>query len=70
MSSGLIFALICAFLAIAYGLFSVKWVLAKPTGNARMNEIADAVQEGAKAYLNRQYFAISIVGVVLLIVIA
>ncbi|MDH5435415.1 MAG: sodium-translocating pyrophosphatase [Gammaproteobacteria bacterium] len=70
MSSGLIFSLVCAALALLYGVISIQWILAKPTGNDRMREIADAIQEGAKAYLNRQYTAIGIVGIILLIVIA
>ena len=65
MSEGLIFALGCAVLAILYGLFSFSWVVAKPTGNERMREIAAAVKERAQAYLNRQYRTIGIVGVVL-----
>lgn len=67
--NGLLIALGCAVLALIYGAVSIKWILAKPTGNDRMREISAAIQEGAKAYLNRQYTAISIVGVVLLIVI-
>lgn len=67
--NGLIFSLVCAFLAIIYGVVSRKWILDKPAGNERMQEISLAIQEGAKAYLNRQYRAISIVGFILLIII-
>ena len=70
MNESLMFALACAVAAIVYGIFAMKWILAKPTGNKRMNEIATAIQEGANAYLNRQYMTIGAVGVVMLIVIA
>jgi K(+)-stimulated pyrophosphate-energized sodium pump len=70
MSTGLIFALVCALVALAYGAVSVKWILSLPTGNDRMREIAQAIQDGAQAYLNRQYTTIGIVGGVLLVAIA
>ena len=69
MSDSLIFALACAAAAIVYGVVSIKWVLSKPTGSDRMREIAAAIQEGASAYLNRQYTTIAFVGVVLFLVI-
>ena len=69
MSVGLIFALVCAGAALLYGAVSIKWILGLPTGNDRMREIAAAVQEGAQAYLNRQYATIGVVGVILLVAI-
>jgi len=69
MGIELIFSLVCAAAAVVYGYVSVKWILAQPEGNERMIEIASAIQEGAQAYLNRQYTAISIVGVILLVAI-
>ena len=69
MNEGLLFALVAAVLALLYGIISIKWILGLPTGNDRMREIAAAVQEGASAYLNRQYTTIGIVGVILLIAI-
>jgi K(+)-stimulated pyrophosphate-energized sodium pump len=69
MSLSLLFALACAVGAIAYGVVSIKWIMAKPTGNDRMREIAAAVQQGASAYLKRQYMTIGLVGIVLFLLI-
>ena len=69
MSAELWFVLLCGALAILYGVFASRSVLAASPGNERMQEIASAVQEGAGAYLNRQYRTIAIVGLVVCILV-
>ena len=57
--------LLCSLLSIVYGGFTIKKILSAPQGSDRMIEIASAIQEGAQAYLNRQYFTISVVGIIM-----
>ncbi len=63
----LILVILCGLVSIAYGVWAIRSVMASDAGNARMQEIAGAVAEGAQAYLKRQYTAIGIVGVVILV---
>src|SRR3954447_26384289 len=64
MHHAVLFALLCSGAAIAYGIWLTTWLLAQPAGTERMQEIARAVQEGAAAYLRRQYLTIAAVAIV------
>ena len=69
MQTAQILIIACGLLALVYGLITARQVLAADAGIARMQEISAAVQEGAQAYLNRQYTTIAMVGVVILIIL-
>ena len=70
MTNTLILIILSGFLAIIYGFIVGKQILAASPGNKRMQEIASAIQEGAKAYLNRQYKTIAVVGIIVLLVVS
>lgn len=69
MNASVIFAIISSVIAIVYGLLLILNILKKPTGNDKMREIALAIQQGAKAYLNRQYKTIGVIAIILFIII-
>ncbi len=66
----LVLSIVAGAIAIVFGVISTLWITKQPAGNERMQEIAGAIQEGAAAYMNRQYMTIAVVGVVLTIVLA
>ncbi len=70
MSTEFMIIFACGVLALLYGLVTARTVLSSSAGNARMQEIAAAVQEGAKAYLNRQYMTIAVVGIVICVALS
>ncbi len=70
MSTQLLFVLACGVLALAYGIWATRSVLSADPGSARMQAIAAAIQEGAQAYLNRQYRAIAMVGIVIFLIVS
>jgi K(+)-stimulated pyrophosphate-energized sodium pump len=69
LDHGIVVALVCAGLAVLYGALTTRSLLALSPGNERMVQISRAVQEGASAYLRRQYTTIAVVGVVLFVIL-
>ena len=69
MTTMQIFILLCGLAAVLYGLITSRQILSLSSGNERMQEIAKAIQEGARAYLNRQYMTIGIVGIIIFVLI-
>ena len=69
MSIELLVSIACGVFALLYGIWAARSVLAADAGTARMQEIASAIQEGAQAYLNRQYRAIGVVGIVIFVIL-
>ena len=67
--NAILVAVICGLVAVVYGVLLIRWLLALPAGDAKMQEVAGAVQEGARAYLNRQYRTIAMVGVVVFVIL-
>ena len=70
MDTNLVFALVCGAIAVAYGVINIGWIMKLGQGNEKMQQISKAIQEGAGAYMKRQYTTIAVVGVVLFVVIA
>jgi len=68
-NNAVLIAVICGAIAVIYGVLLIRWLLALPAGDEKMREVAGAVQEGARAYLGRQYRTIAMVGVVVFLII-
>ncbi|MBJ7459623.1 MAG: sodium/proton-translocating pyrophosphatase, partial [Thermoleophilaceae bacterium] len=68
--NGVVIALVCALVAVAYGVLNTRSLLKLSPGNEKMQEISQAIQEGASAYLNRQYSSIAIVGIIVAAILA
>ena len=68
-NNAILVAIVCGLIAVIYGVLLIRWLLKLPAGNEKMQEVAGAVQEGARAYLNRQYRTIAVVGAVVFVVL-
>ena len=70
LQTGIWFALICAIIGLGAALYLIRLIMAQSPGNDRMRQIASAIEEGAKAYLNRQIISVSIIAVVIFVLLA
>ena len=70
VTAGLWIAIAAGVAALIYGVFLIRWVLGQPEGEPRMKEIAAAIQEGAQAYMRRQYTIVAIVAVIIAVILA
>ena len=68
-NNAILVAVICGLIAVVYGVLLIRWLLALPAGDEVMQRVAGAVQEGAKAYLGRQYRTVAMVGAVVFVVL-
>ncbi len=69
MTTPIVFAFVSSIIALIYGAFLISSIMKRPTGNDKMREIASAIQQGAKAYLNRQYKTIAVIAIVLFVIL-
>ena len=68
-NNAMLLAIICGLIAVVYGILLIRWLLKLPAGDEAMQRVAGAIQEGAKAYLDRQYRTIAMVGVGVFIIL-
>src|SRR5581483_11976484 len=69
LDNGIALSLICALIGLGFAIYLMRWVVASSPGNERMRQIASAIEEGAKAYLNRQVATISIIAAVIVVLL-
>ena len=68
-NNAILLAVICGLIAVVYGVLLIRWLMKLPAGDEVMQNVAGAIQEGAKAYLGRQYLTVTIIAVILVVLI-